>query len=163
MQLSCRADCTGYSGRAGYISCKTNVYVLCTPRDDRVLTRHMNQVSPRKVSDSLFASLAIIRFAEELAHQKESGSPVGNPSASRWRSRLRSERLSVNKIAITTQTDQRGPWNNCSCYPSSHHSIDDNPRPRGSYRQILRSYCNHCDGEPGLFLGHWKFCGAFHQ
>src|SRR5881296_1690439 len=123
----------------------------------------MNQLTPRKVSDSLFASLAIIGLAEELAHRKESGSPVGKLSASRWRNRPRSERMSVNKIAIWIQTDQRRPWNTGRCYTSLHYCLHDNTRPCGSYRQILRPHCHHRDGEPGLFLGHWKFCGAFHQ
>ena len=123
----------------------------------------MNQLTPRKVSDSLFASLAIIGLAEELAHRKESGSPVGKLSASRWRNRPRSERMSVNKIAIWIQTDQRRPWNTGRCYTSLHYCLHDNTRPCGSYRQILRPHCHHRNGEPRLFLSHWKFCGAFHQ
>jgi hypothetical protein len=87
----------------------------------------MNQVSVQKVSDSLFTSLAIIGLAEELARHKESGSPVGKLSASRRRSRLRFERLSVSKVEIGIQPDQERSWNADGCYTSFHHSLDDNP------------------------------------
>ena len=98
-----------------------------SPREATVLVRHMNQVSTQKVSDSLSASLAIIGLAEELTHHKESGSAVGKVSASRRRSRLRFERLSVSKVEIGIQSDQERSWNTGSCHTSFHHSLDGNP------------------------------------